>query len=225
MAVDDARPPARAREGDTRLASHDLHRHIPDEGQGRDDDREQPDLRRIDGIPWVDGPVRQQGQRQERHREKDERGSDFQPGQTPKPAVKWLLEGQDERDQDTGRDGDFKIAENRVSAQGEGEEAGDDAGDAEILLRLRLEPGEGAEREREPEKGQRQKDGVGVVRQDCGQGAEQGDEGVGPQARRPLAFRLLALLPAALQADEQADGQGNGKTEKQRRVVHGTWVT
>src|SRR5688572_27819810 len=58
------------------------------------------------------------------------------------------------------------------------------------------------------------------VRQDRREGTEHGGQCIGPHTRDALTLRLVTLLPAALQADEQPDGKGDGKAKEEGSVVH-----
>ncbi len=46
------------------------------------------------------------------------------------------------------------------------------------------------------------------------------DKRVRAQARRAVALRLLALLPAALDADHEADGERDGQALDELECVH-----
>ena len=50
---------------------------------------------------------------------------------------------------------------------------------------------------------------------------EQSREGEGPQPGCALAFLLLALLPSSLDANDQADGKGDGEALDEFEGVHG----
>ena len=51
--------------------------------------------------------------------------------------------------------------------------------------------------------------------------AEQACQREGAQARGALMVAFLARLPAAFEADEQTDGQGDGQAAKQLFLIHG----
>ena len=109
------------------------------------------------------------------------------------------------------------VAGDGQPAKREDAQRGNDAGDAEILVVLglaRLEPGEGKR------KAQKSGEEDGGIVEGLGQGgehaAEQAGQAVGADAGRAAAGGRLALAPAALEPDQQADGQRQAELEDQQ---------
>ena len=61
---------------------------------------------------------------------------------------------------------------------------------------------------------------TGLIGDGAPNGSEERSQGVGSQSRRTFAFPVFARLPAALQADQQADGERNRHALKQFDSIH-----
>jgi hypothetical protein len=60
-----------------------------------------------------------------------------------------------------------------------------------------------------------------IQRERAPDAAEQPRQGVRAQAGRPLALGLIALLPAALDADDEADGERDRQPPDELECIHG----
>ncbi len=131
-----------------------------------------------------------------------------------------LAQGEQHGHRDRRADGDAEVAQHRIGAERKSQRGGNDRGDAVGLLRPRLEPGESPEhgdvaQEHEAEHGR-----VGQRRQRRRDAPEQARDGEGAEPRRALPVLLVAGLPAALEPDEQADGECHGQPHHQVRALH-----
>ena len=208
--------------GDQRAIAlaRDLGRDVADEGDPGDDDGHQPQLIRVERLVGPVALVRQHRQRDEGHGQQDQRGAKLRPGQHPDPAVQPLLGGEQRRRRHRCRGGRDHVAEHRERAEREGEEHGDQRRHADDALALGLAPAEerrrpGKRQEREPHR--RRPD---LLREQPPHAAEQAGQREGAQARGPLAFLLLALAPAALDADQEADGKRQPEPRQGFGLVH-----
>ena len=107
--------------------------------------------------------------------------------------------------------GRHHVAEHGVGAEGECQERGDQRRGAISPLALGLAPAEKRHRRGRGEEAHGQRRRPGLLGEHRPDAARQADQREGAEARGTLALGLLAVSPAALDADQEADGEREAK--------------
>ena len=157
----------------------------------------------------------------------DQAGPQLLPGQPLQPGVQRALEGQQHGNGDARRRRRGHVAHDRQGAERKGQHAGDDRRGAEGLVVLHLAVAEHGDHRREGD--ERHPQGhhagfTGAARERAPDAAQEPRQGMGAQAGGAVALGFLALAPAALDADHEADGEGDGQPLYEVYGVHGRAV-
>jgi hypothetical protein len=131
------------------------------------------------------------------------------------------LSATQQRGSDAGRGRRLLVADDGKRPERKGQHRGDERSGAVGVVADHLAVAEDRERRGKRAERQRQRDHapLAVVQRECApDAAEQPRQGVRAQAGRPLAFGLIALRPAALDADDEADREARPPTARRARM-------
>ncbi len=131
-----------------------------------------------------------------------------------------LALGQYDGGGDAARGRHRRGAQDRIGAEREGDEAGDHAGGRGTVGGVRFAPGEGQERRGEGDHGEAEEERTGEPTEECRHAAQKADQREGAHAGGARAFLAVALLPAALDTDQETDGKRQEQPLKNDKRVH-----
>ena len=163
-------------------------------------------------------------ERQQHHRddgELDGRGQ-LEALQPADPAVQRRLGGQQRGGGHGGGGGGGHLAEHRRAAEREGQQFGDLGGDAEILVALGAEPVGDGDQDGEAEEDEPEGCRAEYPGEPAADAAEQPHQREGADAGDAIAAGFLAGVPAALDAEEEADGERKAQALEDLGFVHGS---
>ncbi len=169
--------------------------------------------------------VRHHRQDDEGHRQQHQRRAQFRPGDARDPAVDFRARRQDAGDGDRRGGGHPQVAGDRIGAEDEGQQFGDDGGGGiaaggavGVALEHRDHAGIDGKAEAEDQPGGDA--GPDRLRQRRCEAAEQAADGKGAHARGAMAGRDFTRLPAALEADQEADAERDRQPREQMIDIH-----
>ena len=220
VAVEDARPPKRPAIRVPSCVPALADRDVADEGDACDQHHRPPERIRVERPSGAVALVGQERQHHHRDDRELDGGGQLEPLQLADPLVQCRL-GREERG--GGHGGGRRrrhLAEHRGGAEGKDQQFGDLGGDSEILVGARTDPvgdrNQGGEA-KEGEAEDRRPEEPGEPAADA---AEKPHQRKGADTGDPVAAGLLAGVPAALDAEEKANGERQAQTLEDLGFVH-----
>ncbi len=183
------------------------HREVATKRDAGDHHHHQPDLEGVEGIEGPHLLVGQHRQQHQRDKQKTQGGVELCFAQKQHPLLDLPLQAHQQGGQHGAGDRFARAQQHRHQPQQIGEQHGYRAGEAELPLPALGQPDREAAADHHRQQAEQRQPGAQGGQQQTAHPAKQADEAVGPHPRDALVIPQLAHLPAALQSDNQADGQ------------------
>jgi len=136
------------------------------------------------------------------------------------PAVQPCLHGQQKRRDDGCRRRRRHLSQNRRGAERKGQHKRHLGGQADVSIGLDLHEVADSQQGAECGQGHGEHDGRCERGKPGGDPAQERGQREGANAGDPLAFRVLALVPAALEPEQKPDGQRQAKPREDFCFIH-----